>query len=79
MWVLSLGQDDILEKASILAWKIPQTEEPGELQSVGSHAHAGDFTRKSELSKRVAFGVTSSAHVTTVFNLILTFKDINKA
>ena len=38
MWVWSLGQDDPLEKemtthSSILAWEIPWTEEPGELQS----------------------------------------------
>ena len=36
-----LGQEDLLEKemaahCSILAWKIPQTEEPGGLQSMGS-------------------------------------------
>ena len=40
-WVQSLGQEDFLEKemathSSILAWKIPWTEEPGRLQSVGS-------------------------------------------
>ena len=39
--VLSLGQEDPLEKkmathSSILAWKIPWTEEPGRLQSMGS-------------------------------------------
>ena len=39
-WVLSLGQKDSLEKematySSILAWKIPWTEEPGRLQSMG--------------------------------------------
>ena len=38
--VLSLGQDDPLEKglathSSILAWRIPWTEEPGRLQSLG--------------------------------------------
>ena len=38
--VLSLGQEDPLEKetathSSVLAWKIPWTEEPGGLQSVG--------------------------------------------
>ena len=36
MWVQSLGQEDPLEKemgthSSILAWKIPWTEEPGRL------------------------------------------------
>ena len=39
-WVRSLGQEDPLEKeianhSSILAWKIPWTEEPGRLQSMG--------------------------------------------
>ena len=38
-WVQSLGQEDPLEKKmtiylSILAWKTPWTEEPGELQSM---------------------------------------------
>ena len=36
-----LGRDDLLEKeiathSSILAWRIPWTEEPGRLQSMGS-------------------------------------------
>ena len=40
-WVPSLGWEDPLEKemathSSILAWRIPWTEEPGELQSTGS-------------------------------------------
>jgi len=40
-WFRSLGQEDPLEKematlSSILAWKIPWTEEPGRLQSIGS-------------------------------------------
>ena len=40
-WVLSLGQEDPLEKgmtthSSILAWRIPWTEEPGGLQPTGS-------------------------------------------
>jgi len=39
-WVQSLGWEDPLEKkmamqSSILAWRIPWTEEPGELQSMG--------------------------------------------
>ena len=39
-WVQSLGRKDPLEKematnSSILAWKIPWTEEPGGLQSMG--------------------------------------------
>ena len=39
-WVQFLGQEDPLEKgmaspSSILAWRIPCTEEPGGLQSMG--------------------------------------------
>ena len=41
LWVRSLGQEDALEQemathSSILAWKIPQTEEPGGPQFTGS-------------------------------------------
>ena len=40
-WVRSLSREDLLEKemathSSTLAWKIPWTEEPGRLQSMGS-------------------------------------------
>ena len=40
-WVQSLGWEDPLEKemathSSVLAWRIPQTEEAGGLQSMGS-------------------------------------------
>ena len=40
-WVQSLGWEDPLEKgtathSSILAWRVPWTEEPGGLESVGS-------------------------------------------
>ena len=39
--IQSLGQEDLLEKgvathSSILAWRIPWTEEPGGLESMGS-------------------------------------------
>ena len=41
IWVQSLARKDSLEKemvihSSILAWRIPWTEEPGQLQSMGS-------------------------------------------
>ena len=40
-WVRSLGWEDCLEKgmatkSGILTWRIPWTEEPGGLQSLGS-------------------------------------------
>ena len=42
-WVQSLGREDLLEKeiathSSILAWKMPWTEEPGRLQFMGSQS-----------------------------------------
>ena len=47
-WVRSLGQEDPLEKematySSILAWRIPWTEEPGRLQSTGSQRVRHDW------------------------------------
>ena len=46
--VWSLGQEDPLEKGmathfSIFAWRIPQTEEPGGLQSMGSQTDGYDW------------------------------------
>ena len=46
-WVQSLGQEDPLEKemvthSSILAWRIPWTEEPGGLQPMGSQRVGDD-------------------------------------
>ena len=43
IWVRFLGRDDPLEQGmathfSILAWRIPWTEEPGGLQSMGSQS-----------------------------------------
>ena len=47
----SLGQEDPLEKemathSSTLAWKIPWTEEPGRLQSMGSQIVRQDWATK---------------------------------
>ena len=49
MQVQSLGWEDALEKdmathSSVLAWKMPWTEEPGGLQSMGSQS----WTRLSD-------------------------------
>ena len=50
-WVRSLGREDPLEKemaiySSTIAWKIPWTEEPGRLQSMGeqSQTRLSNFT-----------------------------------
>ena len=47
-WVQFLGWEDPLEKemashSSILAWRIPWMEEPGRLQSIGSHTTKGTW------------------------------------
>ena len=47
IWIHSLGQEDPLEKgrathSSILAWRIPWTEEPGGLQCIGSQTVGQD-------------------------------------
>ena len=49
-WIQSLGWEDPSEKgmathSSILAWRIPCTEEPGRLQSMGlQRIRLSDFT-----------------------------------
>ena len=53
-WVLSLGGEDPLEKgmtthSNILVWKIPWTEEPRGLQSMGLHRVGHDLATKKQL------------------------------
>ena len=55
---MSLGWEDPLEEAmathsSILAWKIPWTEEPGGLQSMGLQRVGHDLAKTTLLSTRV--------------------------
>ena len=57
-WVQSLGQEDPLEEgmathSNTLAWRIPWTEEPGGLQSMGSHR-----VHKTVLYISVSFAVS---------------------
>ena len=52
MWVASLGWENPLEEgmttqSSILAWRIPWTEEPGGLQSMGSRRDTTEATEHS--------------------------------
>ena len=67
-WVWSLGWEDPLEKemaihSNILAWKIPWTEEPGGLQSLGSQRVGHDWvtkhtqTKLANCIKQVAFAM----------------------
>ena len=55
-WIQSLGREDTLKKGiatytSILAWRIPWTEEPGRLQSMASQSR----TRLSDYTHTRAF------------------------
>ena len=56
MWLQSLGQEDPLEEgmanhSSILIWRIPWTEEPGELQSMGSQRVRNDWKNLAHVEK----------------------------
>ena len=47
MWIGSLGWKDLWEEdlathCSILAWRIPWTEQPGRIQSIGLHRVGSD-------------------------------------
>ena len=59
-WVRSLGQEDPLEKemathSSILAWRIPWTEEVGGLQSTGC--------KESDTTERLHFHFHRRSHL----------------
>ena len=52
-WVQSLGWEDPLEEgmaahSSTLAWRIPRTEEPGGLQSMGSQTVRHDLVTEQQ-------------------------------
>ena len=64
--VQSVGQEDLLEKematrSSFLAWKIPQMEEPGRLQSMGSWRVRHDWA--TSLSLLPSFAVSHPTHM----------------
>ena len=78
--VQSLGWEDLLEKemtthSSILAWEIPQTEEPGRLQSIGLQSqtqqstHTEDHT--SALSKTLNFFQLSYRNTIHLVTLVI--------
>ena len=55
--VRSLGQEDPMEKematySSTLAWRIPWTEEPGRLQSIGLHRVGHDWSELARILTR---------------------------
>ena len=53
MWVQSLDREDTLKESmaapsSILAWRIPWTEKPGRLQSIGLQRVGHDLETKKQ-------------------------------
>ena len=68
--VRSLGWEDPLEKemaihSSTIAWKIPWTEEPGKLQSMGSQRFEHDCAISLSLSWGLEWKLTFSSPVAT--------------
>ena len=65
-----LGQEDPLEEemathSSILSWRIPWTEEPGRLQSMGSQ-RVGHWTQLSNFISFFLFGLLPSLGIATI-------------
>ena len=63
-WVRSLGREDPLEKevathSSILAWRIPWTEEPGRLESTGSQRVRYDWATSLSLCLKCSLGISN--------------------
>ena len=64
-WAWSLGWESFLEKgmaihSSILAWRIPWTEEPGQLQSVGSQRVGCDWVTNTHTHTFLSTGYIST-------------------
>ena len=71
MQIRSLGRKDLLEEgmaahSSILAWRIPWTEEPGRLQSIGSQTV--DMTEVTE------HNVTLFLFVAKLYSIVVTYR-----
>ena len=75
-----LGQKDLLEKematcSSILAWKIPWMEEPGRLQSMGSHRVGHNWLTSHTLWSTVkGFGIVNKSEIEGILGNLLLFR-----
>ena len=79
MWVRSLGGEDPLEErmatyTSILAWRIPWTEEPGGLQSMGSQRFKHDSPIKQPPSPKKPTAEVKKKTLVKVANICATFR-----
>ena len=89
-WVQSLRQEDTLEKeisihSSIVAWKIPWTEEPCRLQSMGSQSRTrlSNFTyrpsnRQAQCASRFKETLGSGGRVEALGLLMWSAPDFQK-
>ena len=83
-WVQSLGREDPLEEemaphSSTLAWKIPWTEEPGRLRSMGSQRVGHDWATSLHLDS-VGEGEVGMTWETSIETCILPYvKQMNSA
>ena len=81
-WVRSLGWEDPLEKgmathSSILAWRIPWTEEPGRLPSMGSQKVGHDWvTNTFTLSALIGSWTWRQGPKFAVFSLFYSLSSI---
>ena len=81
MQVQSLGQEDPLEEematySSILAWRIPWTEEPGGLQSMRSQRLIHDWTTEQE--HKLISSPENEFRTQTYFLIMLAFYSVKK-
>ena len=72
MQVRSLSWEDTLEEgmashSSILAWRIPWTEKPGRLQSIGSHRIGRNLTRAWGRKESDILSDFTSLHLTRTY------------
>ena len=76
-WVRSLGWEDPLEKemataSSIFAWRIPWTEEPVGLQSIGPHRVGYDWTTSLSLCMKCSLGISNFLEeISSIFHSIV--------
>ena len=71
-----LGQEDALEEgmaahSSILAWRIPWTEEPGGLPSIGLQSQTELKQLSTRASERILKGVAVMSHLSPSFQTYL--------
>ena len=76
MYIIHYGHEDILEKemathSSVLAWKIPWTEEPGGLQSMGSQRVGHDRVTSLSLSLHEAMSFYRNLRITGITDTTL--------